>query len=446
MDSTATPENLFRLLVPAGEPVAAGVPSLVIDGVRWVATPYTRIPESGAAPAYTCVSYSWGAVGEPNPLEPGSVMSFRTLPAIEATVRALRPSAIWVDAMCVPPHGAARTACLRSMGAIYARAAQVAAVLAPGSAAVLDRIGASGSLDEATLLLLENDEWVTRAWTYQEMVNGQNVQFIAEGSAAAAAGGEHLLNKVGEAIDLFKKAHRCSSFDFRGLHPRLDSLEDLIADWLTASYQERSAYQAMSSMDRRFAQEPGDHFNAMLGAITATSPSADELSLPAAEYFMRVCEAKGDFSFIYSSAPRSDVAGRHWRPQPGPLPALLPWHSFGAGQSGVIHPTHVELNHMCRVPQGRMDQKATQFIENWLDSEGRHAAERQRQGDCVVRPRYRSAGSRATAPGRILRLSRADRAGVRIFLSTTARRCQRRRRALHCRRPALGSRRARLDG
>jgi hypothetical protein len=74
----------------------------------------------------------------------------------------------------------------------------------------------------------------------------------------------------------------------------------------------------------------------MIGAITSASmDDARDATLDPAEYFMRVCEAKGDYSFIYSTAPRSDVPGRSWRPIAGSLPAILCWHSFGDGQSGT---------------------------------------------------------------------------------------------------------------
>lgn len=156
---------------------------------------------------------------------------------------------------------------------------------------------------------------------------------------------------------------------------RLDSLEDLLADWRTAGMLERSAYQVMSSLDRRVALEPDDHFNAMIDALTSTPPSESDLALSAPEYFMRVCEAKNDFSFIYSSAPRSHVPGRSWRPEPGPMPTLLPWHSWGDGQGGELHATHLELHGMCPMARGPLSAAAVRFVKEWLESEGAAPAE-----------------------------------------------------------------------
>src|SRR5439155_12836775 len=204
-------------------------------------------------------------------------------------------------------------------------------------------------LDEAGLLMLEKDEWVSRAWTYQEIVNSKSFLFAAEGGSVAFSGSE-FLNRIGFALSEYKKRHSFDSFTHRTLHPRLDSLEDTIADWMTANYEKRTAYQAMSCMDRRTSETKDDYFNALIGAITA-EPLRDSsaTALHPAEYFMRVCEEKGDFSFIYSSAARSNAPGRSWRPLAGPIPAIQPWHSSGDGQSGHLHPGYLRLDNMCRL-------------------------------------------------------------------------------------------------
>ena len=105
----------------------------------------------------------------------------------------------------------------------------------------------------------------------------------------------------------------------------------------------------MSAKDR-LSERPDDHFYAMVGAISDTPDDdldvddRDVASVHAAEYFMRVCEAKGDFSSIHSSAPRSGDPGRGWRPAAGPLPAVLPWESPDSCQSGRAFASHIQLD------------------------------------------------------------------------------------------------------
>ncbi len=370
-----TVENTFRLLVPATGPVPPTGHLIELGGVWWAPTEYTTIADAAQAPPYTCISYSWGRGRTAHPLRAGHTMSDRAMPALEAAIKALRPPAIWLDAMCVPFDNPARAACLRSMGAIYGAAAQVVAVLSQSTCAVLDEISTTGRLQPQALLLLENDEWVTRAWTYQEIVNSQRIDFIAEGGQVAPVAGDQLLNVVGQAIDAFKKAQGFDAFRMRALYPRLDSLEDLIADYMTAAYLERSAYQAMSAMDRRFAEQADDHFHALLGAITAEPlDRQDDAALHPAECFMRVCEAKGDYSFIYCNAPRSAGAGRRWRPVAGRIPAVFPWHSYGDGQTGSLYPTHLQLDAMGRLHSGAVAADAAKLVDWWLQSDNASAS------------------------------------------------------------------------
>src|SRR5205085_12197947 len=116
-------------------------------------------------------------------------------------------------------------------------------------------------------------EWVSRAWTYQEIVNSKSFSFSAEGGSVSLTGMQ-FLSEVGHALQKYKEKHSYDSFTLRTLHPRLDNLEDTIADWLTADFAKRSAYLAMSSMYRRRAALKEGYFNALIGATT-TAPRRD---------------------------------------------------------------------------------------------------------------------------------------------------------------------------
>lgn len=360
-----TPYNIFRLLVPAKDTAPPNNLTIELEGALWTTTDDLPLID-GLVPDYTCISYSWGPGRTPNPIAPDQWMSDRVIPVIETAIRALRSASIWIDAFCMPAREPERTACLRSMGSIYAAAAQVVAVLSASCAGLLAEVARTGSLDESGLVMLEKDEWVSRAWTYQEIVNSKTFFFAAEGDSISLSGAQ-FLDEVGNCLEKYKKRHSYDSFTLRTVHPRLDSLEDTIADWMTANYEKRTAYQAMSSMDRRTSETKDDYFNALIGAITA-EPLRDRgaTGLHPAEYFMRLCEEKGDFSFIYSSAPRSNAGGRSWRPLAGPIPAIQPWHTFGDGQPGCLYPGYLRLDNMCRLTRGGVSPTADQFLTEWL--------------------------------------------------------------------------------
>jgi len=151
----------------------------------------------------------------------------------------------------------------------------------------------------------------------------------------------------------------------------VDGLEDVLADYMISGHLQRSAFQVMTAMDQRYSERAEDSFNAMIGAITSTqADSCDDLGLPAAERFMRACEAKGDYSFIYCVAQRSAIPGRRWRPTAGRIPAVLSWHTFGIGQSGVQHPTHLQLDNMCLMTPGAVNADGRKLANWWLQGAG----------------------------------------------------------------------------
>jgi len=329
-------------------------------------------------------------------------MSGRTIAAAETAIRIEKPEALWIDAFCMPLEEPARTRCLSRMGAIYGQASKVVVVLSAECSEVLEQITDSGEVDPATMLTLERDDWLTRVWTYQELVNAAKTRFVAEGGGDASVGGQDVLNYVGYAIDKYKKAQGYDSFAMRALHPRLDSLEDAVLDWRKTDYLNRSAYQVMCGMVGRYSTQPEDQFFAMIGTLIAApedSP-ADPTAHPA-EYFMQVCEAKGDYSFIYSTATRCETPGKRWRPGVAEnFRPVYPWTTDGEGQSGTVRSTHIQLNGMWCPAPGTIKPQAEQFVARLLQK--------------------RDAGSSVGAvPTRILRrLQQAGFSGCGVHLET----------------------------
>ncbi len=176
-----------------------------------------------------------------------------------------------------------------------------------------------------------------------------------------------LTNAVGHAIMQYRKAGQVDAYEFRKRYPHLDAFETLIDDWLRADYSKRSAYQIMSAMAGRTAVYRDDYFYAMIGAITS-DPSADPngAALSPPEYFMRVCEQKGDFSFIYSSAPRASGDAGGWRPSSGSLLPIVPWPSVGERQRGELHLASLRLHNMTSVALGQLEGAARTFVHDWL--------------------------------------------------------------------------------
>ncbi len=119
---------MLRLLIPATSSPLAGQFSIKLLGSRWILTEILG-HTTPAHPKYTCVSYAWGSETVEHPLNAQETMSARTVEAAEAAVRDEEPTALWVDALCVPLEEPARSVCLSQMGAIYGQASTVVVVL-----------------------------------------------------------------------------------------------------------------------------------------------------------------------------------------------------------------------------------------------------------------------------------------------------------------------------
>lgn len=392
---------MFRLLEPANNLTPHDALGLDILGKRWVITEYAKVSD---APEYTCISYAWGKDKTENFLCFEQPMSKRTVTVLESAIRvsqspenwtkgirfshngdslkeaagqaaALNASkAFWVDALCVPPEDPARTICLQSMGEIFSSAYQVLVVLRERCTDAIRNTRQNGKLVSSDLSLLEKEDWVSRAWTYQEAVNSKRLYFAVEGNEDAIVSGHDFLNAIMVAIDGFKEVNNLDKLDWEKQRPKLRSLERLLADYLMSDFATRSAYQVMTVMDQRISEREDDHFYAMIGSITTTSEQVEgDETLDPSEYFMRVCEGKRDFSFLYGAAPRDETAGRRWRPRQGRFSSLLPdLITLGSAEAGRKELTHLQLDNMYRLAPGPITsdglKAARWFVEDKSDA------------------------------------------------------------------------------
>ncbi|KAI0367688.1 hypothetical protein BV20DRAFT_545453 [Pilatotrama ljubarskyi] len=336
----------LRLMVETDTPSS---PSILVDGKHWTLSEPFDI-ESGAPLPYVCVSYVWGQGRAPNPIHPSITMSDRTLSTFTAAARCVPGHPIWVDAFCVPVERMKKRATLESLGFIFGRCKAVVAVLARKSMAAVEEMDAFLKIEPrpqevpaGPLEALEADEWIRSVWTYQEIVNCPSLLFVSqdrEGSEPQKAiSGSDLLSTIGNYLDRWGRAGRDGRkilHGIRNIYPHADDFQDLLADWMTSDYATRAALKIMAGMNERTHIAPANYFYSMIGALTTrpsargTNPSIEEL----AELFMQLCEQKGDYSFIFSPAPRDSRRGLRWRPIPCLLRSILAWHIVGEGQNG----------------------------------------------------------------------------------------------------------------
>lgn len=366
---------MFKLLHPANPTTPPDAPFVMLAGSRWILRDYDQPSD---APPYSCISYAWQDGRVDHAFDTRQRMSARTVPALEATIAATHSvdawsksvqfsykgdaaeeeagrhaamkaaQALWIDALCVPFDEPDRSSSLRDMGRIFGNAHQVIVILSDRCAKVLGCIGRGDAIDDTTLLKLEVESWTRRAWTYQEAVNSRALYFLAEGQEDLIVSGQDFLHRVEDGIDAYKSRHALGSLAWLEANPGLNGLEVLLADYRIADYADRSAYQVMAAMGKRISERPEDYFYAMLGSISSTPPFADQdEGISPAEHFLRLCETKGDFSFIYCRAARSTAPGRGWRPVAGDFSAVVGGlNIFGKGEAGSVEPGHIQLEKM----------------------------------------------------------------------------------------------------
>ncbi|MBU3014720.1 HET domain-containing protein [Poseidonibacter lekithochrous] len=360
--------NFFKLLIPVTEANVSSTKTIKLCGKMWTLVDFKQLSD---APPFTCISYSWGIDKSLNPLNSEKEISARTIPVIETVINSFESdecwnteieslfhsedklakklalahkasSAIWIDALCSPQEQPAADICIQNMGEIYKSAAQIFVVLNTNCLDTVNRIYNRKPLSLNDYIAVANDDWIDRVWTYQEFVNSKMMFLIAEGKEKKFISELNFLN----ALMTYATAY--SDIQDIDMYQKLERMQLLVA---AQQINAQSAFQAMSAVSRRFATRQEDRINVMISVVTNGITSEQNLHLiPPIEHFMNICEENNDFSFIFSTNPRSEVVGKRWRPIGNQLIAVISDVSvYGSGLSGCINDTHLQMNNMCKM-------------------------------------------------------------------------------------------------
>jgi hypothetical protein len=269
------------------------------------------------------------------------------------------------------------------MGFIYSATVYVMVVLQESVWEIVETVSTEVSpraLSYEEMQILELDSWVSRVWTYQELVNAPEVFFTtlepsARGHAILA---EKFFNCVGFSVDQWKKITGKGHSAVLEAFPNLDNLENALADRQMGDYLERIALGVLSNMALRTfdTQYPQNRLLASLGTLTQAvlwgPPSTTLAEL--AEKVMSICESNGDYSFVYTSDIRSQSPGMRWRPSPlqpqsdSPV-NLVPvanWSLLGT-QKGHRNLRGFWLDGMVRLePTETIDEKVERSLKTFL--------------------------------------------------------------------------------
>lgn len=380
-------KNSFKLLIPVTETNAGSIKTIELSGKRWVLVDFEQLSD---VPPYTCISYSWGKEKTINPLNNQQKISDRTIPVIETVVNSFESTkcrdteirslfhgesriteklelshkashAIWIDALCTPQQQPAFDICIQNMGEIYKEAAQVFVVLKDTCLDTVNKVYNKKSLNLNDYLAVARDDWIDRVWTYPEFVNSKMMFFVSEGKGNTFVNEQNFLNA------LMSDEKEYADIQNLELTQKLERMQLLVA---ANQMEQQSAFQAMSATSRRLTTYQDDRINAMLSVVTDTITDIPNKQLIApVENFMRACEEKGDYSFIFSKNQRSKALGRTWRPIGDEITPIISDVSVtGSGLSGFLQDTHLQMNNMCRMIPWKSNS-IVYSIENFLNTD-----------------------------------------------------------------------------
>ncbi|KAN0096316.1 hypothetical protein V8E51_015121 [Hyaloscypha variabilis] len=206
------------------------------------------------------------------------------------------------------------------MGYIYSAAVSVIIVLQGPIWKIIETAATGNSpspFAASDLHTLEEDPWVSRVWTYQELVNGADTYFTttAPNFGTPVVQVQRFLNCVGASLSRWRREHDEGGMGVLVKFPRLNILQDVLGDILLNGYLERTALNVLSNIglrdvDRNFPQ------NRLLACLEHLSDKV-----------MKICEARNDYSFIYTSDERSRIPGERWRPRTSDDSTNLPAYS-----------------------------------------------------------------------------------------------------------------------
>lgn len=329
---------------------------------------------------YICVSYAWENISTKHPYNDNIKISDRTLAVIQTAYYSYQQllknkvkdivvtDKIWIDSICIPSNRDESEIYYNLMGEIYAKSSVVIVVLSKELENVLNKFRNSIQLSEEDFELLNKDKWVSRQWTYQEIVNAGKIYFNSEQSTENPIFATDFFDKIANDIETFTRSNKLSTIDFQKKYPHLTSLEAVILDWRIMEYQERSVYQIMVNMEYRTSDFTSSKIKAMFGCISNQLDLINFKSNDDYSVFLELCKNKGDYSFIFNTSLSRNIEHQTWKPISYDFKPIYPWlYCYGEGQKGKHVDNCLELYDIIIETQGKINDHSLSLLNRILN-------------------------------------------------------------------------------
>lgn len=324
---------------------------------------------------YICISYAWENISSNHPYYENIKISDRTLGVLQTAYssydnisdkeREITIDKMWIDSLCIPINKTDAEFHYSLMGEIYANSSLVFVILSKKMESVLHKIRNSIRLSDEDFKLLNDDKWVSRYWTYQEIVNSNEIYFNSENSTNKPIFASDFFDNVAKDIEYYIRKYKLSVLEFQKKYPFLTSLEAVILDWRIMDNQKRSVYQIMVNMEYRTSDFSSSKLKAMFGCITNDLNNFIEKD----DYltFIKLCENKDDYSFIYNNSLNRHKNKQTWKPILFDFKPIYPWlYCWGEGQKGKVTSEYLELHDMVLYQKSEINSDSLKLLKSIL--------------------------------------------------------------------------------
>jgi hypothetical protein len=306
---------------------------------------------------YICVSYAWENITKKHPFSNETKISNRTLSVLQTACYSYKQllnsnekdivetNKIWVDSLCIPLNNKEEKELhYFLMGEIYSKSMAVFVVLSTETEVVLNKVRNGNNFIEVDFEILNQDKWVSRQWTYQEIANTGIIYICSENSKEKPISASDFFEKIANEIHFFSKTNGLSELDFQEKLPYLTSLEAVFMDWKVMDYLERSIYQVMVNMEYRMSDYSSSKLKAMFGCISNQLQSINFNSKDDYSIFLEICKLKEDYSFIFNTSKNRKLTNEKWCPISYDFKPIFSWlYCYGEGQKGKYKNGGLEL-------------------------------------------------------------------------------------------------------
>lgn len=333
--------------------------------------------DSESNPVYSCISYAWGDEFIPHPYDKSINISKRTLPVITTAMYAYQSlqnsnekdlpvvDKFWIDSLCMPRVGKERDQHIFLLGEIYNKSSIVIVVLSKEFSKVLEKVTLRIPFNEEDFEIINNDHWVSRYWTYQEIVKSGKVYLVSESIGALVVHASEFFEKLTQEFDVFCHFQNIKTIESIKKYPCISALEAVILDQRIQEF--RSIYQVMVNMEYRKSSNDDNKLTA-INSFLATSENLDVLHFEN-EFtkLYELCKRNNDYSFIFNTSTHRESNNRKWKPTLYDFKPIYSWlYGWGEKQYGEIYPDYLLLKDFILETKSVVSTEAVTFLTKIL--------------------------------------------------------------------------------